>query len=256
MHQSNRSARAPGRTVVRLCLAWAVTVLVACSGAPGMRGTASTEPGGAVAVPAPDALRYSVVAERSEIRFIVRRAGTLARLGHNHVILARGVEGVVAVAPELDRSSVQLRLPVVGFEVDPPAARAALGAGFEPVPPQAVAGTRRNMLSDKVLDAARHVAVEVDTVAVAPGAADTVLMTVRMRVRGVARDQQIPVTVTRDRSHLDARAEFTVRQRDFGITPLSVLGGALQVADAVTVKLHIVAVRCDDSSLCAPGADG
>jgi len=193
-----------------------------------------------LATPAPDAKRFVVDAGASRVRFIVRRAGTLARLGHNHVILARRIEGEIALAPELSRTTVALQLPVDGFEVDPPAERAALGEGFEPVPEQAVIGTRRNMLGPRVLDATRHATVRIDTVAVT-GRADALAMTLRIRLREVSRDLTVPVAWRREGDTLSASADFEIRQSDFGITPLSVLGGALQVDDVVPVRLRIVA---------------
>ncbi|QID16281.1 YceI family protein [Nitrogeniibacter mangrovi] len=232
-------------TPVWRCGRWVASLLVlavaACGVSPEMR-VAPEPPSRPLASAPADAARYAVDAARTRIRFIVRRAGTLARLGHNHVIIARQVTGVVALAPALRRSTVSLRLPVAGFEVDPPEARAALGEGFEPVPDAAVAGTRRNMLGERVLDATRYPAVRVDTVAVEPGP-DAVHLTVRITLRGVSRDLRVPVDFVRQGDTLEARAQFEIRQTDFGMTPLAVLGGALQVADAVTVRLHLVAVR-------------
>jgi polyisoprenoid-binding protein YceI len=221
--------------ILWLGLAW----LAGCGTTP--PGTVITDEVSApLATPAPDAKRFVVDADDSRVRFIVRRAGTLARLGHNHVILARRIEGEIALAPEVSRTTVSLQLPVAGFEVDPPAERAALGEGFEPVPEQAVIGTRRNMLGPRVLDVTRHATVRIDTVAVA-GSADAVTMTLRIRLRDVSRDLTVPVAWHREGDTLSATADFEIRQSDFGITPLSVLGGALQVDDGVPIRLHIVA---------------
>lgn len=222
--------------------------LILWLGVVSLTGCGNTAPGTVItdeasvplATPVPDATRFVVDAAASRVRFVVRRAGTLARLGHNHVILARRIEGEIALAPELTRSTVTLRLPVDGFEVDPPAERAALGEGFEPVPEQAVIGTRRNMLGPRVLDASRHATVRIDTVAVVEYG-DALSITLRIRLREVSRDLTVPVAFTREGDTLSATAAFEIRQSDFGITPLSVLGGALQVDDGVSVRLRIVA---------------
>lgn len=196
-----------------------------------------------LAAPAPDAVRYRVASARSDIRFVVYRTGRLAALGHNHVIVARQVDGEIALAPDLTRTQFSLRLPVAAFEVDPPEARRDEGEDFAVQPSaEAVAGTRRNMLGEHVLDAEHHPEVRIDAVAVR-GALPTPTVTVRLTLRGVARDVDVPVTVARDGDSLTATADFDVRQRDFGITPMSVFGGALQVADAVTVRMRIVATR-------------
>jgi polyisoprenoid-binding protein YceI len=210
-------------------------------------GTATPPaPGAGPAAPAPlaraaaDAVPFAIDAEASRLRFIVRRAGTLARLGHNHVILARRIDGQILRAPDITRSTVSLRLPVAHFEVDPPAERAALGVGFEPLPAQAVLATRRNLLGPRVLDATRHPEVRIDTVAVA-GPAAAPRLTLRIALRGVARDITVPVRLLQAGPALQVEADFELRQSDFDIAPLSVLGGALQVADPVTVQVRLVA---------------
>lgn len=217
--------------------------LAACTTASPPPPADARAPAAALAVLAPDALRYRVASEHSAVHFRVYRAGRLAALGHNHVIVARQVEGTVALAPDLARTQFSLRLPVAAFEVDPPEARRDAGEGFEVQPSaEAVAGTRRNMLGERVLDAEHHPEVRIDAVAV-HGALPTPTVTVRLTLRGVARDVDVPVTVARDGDALTATADFDIRQTDFGITPMSVLGGALQVADAVTVRMRIVATR-------------
>ena len=40
-----------------------------------------------------------------------------------------------------------------------------------------------------------------------------------------------------------ASGAFQVRQTDFGITPFSVAGGAVQVADVVDVRFDITAIK-------------
>ncbi|TVO51590.1 YceI family protein [Denitromonas halophila] len=196
-----------------------------------------------LAEPAPDAVRYQVASARSDVRFVVYRAGRLAALGHNHVIRAGQVNGQIALAPTLSQSSFSLRLPVTQFTVDPPDARHDEGEGFEVQPSaDAIAGTRRNMLGARVLDADNYPTVRIDAVAV-QGALPTVDATVRLRLREVSRDVRVPVTVVQSDHELIATADFKIRQTDFGITPMSVFGGALQVADAVTVRMRLVATR-------------
>jgi len=193
-----------------------------------------------LAVAPSEARVYRVDPDASRIRFIVRRGGTLARLGHNHVILARQVEGDIRLASDPSRSTVTLALPVSGFQVDPADERAALGEGFGPVPDAAVKGTTHNMLGEKVLDAARYPGVRVETVGIHL-AGERFEVTVRITLHGVSRDQTIPVTLEQSQGRLEARAGFSVTQSDFGITPLAVLGGALQVEDAVEVRMDLIA---------------
>jgi len=53
----------------------------------------------------------------------------------------------------------------------------------------------------------------------------------------------VPVAIDYRDGQLAVTAVFAINQTDFGITPLSVLGGALQVADTVKVRMRVVAQR-------------
>ncbi|MCK7501930.1 MAG: YceI family protein [Comamonadaceae bacterium] len=68
-------------------------------------------------------------------------------------------------------------------------------------------------------------------------------MTLRIKLRGVERDITVPVAIDHRDGQLAVTAVFEIKQTDFGITPLSVLGGALQVADTVRVRMRVVAQR-------------
>ncbi len=192
------------------------------------------------------AARYVVDAAASDVRFLVYRAGALARLGHNHVVRAGPIEGRIEVAQDFQRSRFVLRLPVAGFRVDEAAVRAEEGEDFAAaVTPQAVEGTRGNMLGAAVLDAAAHPFIDIESLALTgPEWAPDV--TVLLRMRGVEQRLSVPVAVARDNRRLVATAVFELRQSDFGIAPFSVLGGALQVADTLRVRMRLVAQRADD----------
>ena len=95
--------------------------------------------------------------ELTVITIIVRRAGLLARLGHDHVITSDDESGVVWLGADPASSRFEVRLPVEKLEVDLAAARAAAGAEFAaPVPDSAREGTRQNMLRPEVLDGSRY----------------------------------------------------------------------------------------------------
>ncbi|MGZ5138677.1 MAG: YceI family protein, partial [Burkholderiales bacterium] len=80
----------------------------------------------------------------------VRRSGSLARLGHDHVVASHDVQGYIA--PDERRSNLYVELE--RLVVDEPDLRAQ--AGFETQPSAAfIAGTRQNML-EKVLEFERH----------------------------------------------------------------------------------------------------
>jgi polyisoprenoid-binding protein YceI len=179
--------------------------------------------------------------ERTVVTVIVRRAGPLAKLGHDHVITSADEAGSVWLGSTPADSSFELTLPVDRFDVDLPAARAAAGVEFAaPVPDDARAGTRHNMLRAEVLDGEQFPTLTLRSSA-ASGAWPQPIVRVAVTLKGVAREQEIPVVVERDAAGLTARGELRLNQTDFGITPFSVAGGAIRVADTLEIRFELAA---------------
>ena len=179
--------------------------------------------------------------ERTVVTVFVRRAGPLARLGHDHVITSADEAGSVRLGNTPADSSFELTLPVDRLQVDLPAARAAAGLEFAaPVPDDARAGTRHNMLRAEVLDGQHFPAITLRSSA-ASGAWPQPIVRVAVTLKGVEREQEIPVVVERDADGLTARGELRLNQTDFGITPFSVAGGAIRVADTLEIRFEIAA---------------
>lgn len=182
---------------------------------------------------------FAVDGARSRVVAQVYRAGRLASLGHNHVVEARMLGGLLLRSGD-GSGYAALTIPVGALRVDDPQARAAAGAGFERQPDaDAVKGTHANMLGPRVLDADRwpHVLVRARIDRLAAGAAPA---TVALTLRGVERRYEVPLTVTWRAGDPVVSGTLQLRQSDFGITPFSVLGGALQVADEVRVDFLVV----------------
>jgi polyisoprenoid-binding protein YceI len=178
---------------------------------------------------------------RSSVTIIVRRAGPLARLGHDHVITSAAECGTVWAGDTPAASAFRLQLPVDSFEVDLAAARAGAGAEFAaPVPDEARAGTRRNMLRPEVLDAAAFPVITLRSVA-ASGDWSQPVLRLAVELRGVTREHELPVQVERDSLGLVVHGELRLNQSDYGITPFAVAGGAIQVADALEIRFVIAA---------------
>ncbi|HEX7964914.1 MAG TPA: YceI family protein [Gammaproteobacteria bacterium] len=213
--------------------------LASCRTAPTHPG--SSAPSGEVGKAAAGAAHYQVDPARSDVRFLVYKAGALSAFGYNHVILAKDFKGDVYLAKDFGDSSFTLVLPVKSFVVDEPEARAHEGADFAKQPsPQAVKGTTEHMLGPEELDAEHYSEVRVESVKFTGGMAKAEA-TVRVTLHGTARDLKVPVTVTQDGDDLSASGEFKISQAEFGITPHSALGGAMAVADVVAIKFRIVA---------------
>jgi len=178
---------------------------------------------------------------RTVVTIIVRRAGPLANLGHDHVITSADEAGSVWLGSAPADSSFELTLPVERFDVDLPEGRAAAGPEFAaPVPDEARAGTRRNMLRAAVLDGEHFPAITLRSAA-ASGAWPQPIVRVAVTMKGVEREQEIPVVVERDANGVIARGELRLNQTDFGMTPFSVAGGAIQVADTLEIRFAVAA---------------
>jgi polyisoprenoid-binding protein YceI len=64
---------------------------------------------------------------------------------------------------------------------------------------------------------------------------------IAVTLKGVEREQEIPVIVERTATDVIARGELRLNQTDFGITPFSVAGGAIRVADTLEIRFEIAA---------------
>lgn len=185
--------------------------------------------------------RFQVDPERTAVTVLVRRAGPLARLGHDHVITSADEAGSVWLGNAPADSSFELILPVERFDVDLPAARAAAGLEFAaPVPDDARIGTRHNMLRAEVLDGEHFPTITLRSSATS-GVWPQPIVRVAVTLKGVEREQEIPVIVERTATGVIARGELRLNQTDFGMTPFSVAGGAIQVADTLEIRFEITA---------------
>lgn len=230
------------RGVVRVvpCLV-AVTLLLAGCTVPAPVATPAAPPAAKPAAPAGDPFA-DLLANRatgSVLRFTddaliaitVRRGGALARLGHDHVVAARRIGG--GVDPVAGLAALRFRLDEM--TVDEAALRHEAGLTTQPST-EAIAGTRVNMLT-RVLDAERHPFVEVRARRAAPSAP----MQADITLHGVTRRYQVPVTIDTLQGGVTARGTLILKQTDFGITPFSVLGGAMAVQDALEIRFVLPA---------------
>jgi polyisoprenoid-binding protein YceI len=224
-----------------------LAVAVACAGllaacAPRRAEAPAQPPSARVSMAIPKGARvYDVDPRRSIVTIRVYRAGPLAKLGHNHVITSGEEYGVVWQGREPSGSGFELHVPVVTLVVDDAAARAAAGPDFEgAVPDSAREGTYQNMLRPEVLDGKRFPQVVVQCAALG-GTWNKTVASADVTLKGVTRRVEVPVAIGQADGTLTARGSFHILQSDFGITPFSVGGGAIQVADRVDLSFEIVA---------------
>ncbi|KAB8053398.1 YceI family protein [Janthinobacterium rivuli] len=183
-----------------------------------------------------------IAPEESLLTITVRRGGALARLGHDHVVASRTLQGVVA--PALGRTQFQFLLDQMS--VDEESLRQAAGLTTTPSA-DAIAGTRHNMLV-RVLEAERYPWVRID----ARRAGKQDVFEADITLHGVTRTVQLPVRIEQaaDGRRLQASGSLLLKQSDFGIVPFAVLGGAMAVQDQMELAFRITARQ----ELNAPGS--
>jgi polyisoprenoid-binding protein YceI len=191
----------------------------------------------------PGAVLYQVDPAASKVDILVYRGGTLARLGHNHVMTSKSVAGRVWRHPQLEKSGFELSFPVAELVVDDPEARRAAGTEFPPDIPQGDKdGTRKNMLRAEVLDAEQFPRVKLQSVSVS-GSETAPQITTRITLKDVTREVVVPAKVSIEGSRLTASGEFDIQQTNFGMKPFSVALGAIAVKDQLHIKFELVAEK-------------
>ncbi|MEG0053023.1 MAG: YceI family protein [Comamonas sp.] len=172
----------------------------------------------------------------SRVVITVRRGGTLAKLGHDHVVAAQELQGLVA--PELGRADLYLALD--SLSVDDSDLRTQ--AGFDTQPGAAdIAATRTNMLG-KVLQTQQFPFALIQVRSAAALASDA-LLAVDITLHGVTRSFSVPARVETKRNGLQVSGMLAFDQSSFGITPFSILGGAIQVQDRLELHFDVQAIE-------------
>ncbi len=64
-----------------------------------------------------------------------------------------------------------------------------------------------------------------------------------MHLHGVVRSISFPTLVAVNSDTLGAEGTFEVNQKDYGIKPVSVVGGLVQVKDKVKIRFKFVAIQ-------------
>lgn len=230
--------RFPWSCVTALLLAG---LLGACAGTPHQaRGPAALPP--APPLPVAGARRYRPDPADSYIRVRVYRAGPLAAVGHNHIIASSDFSGTVYVQPRLRDSAFDLTLPLASLAVDPPALREQAGEEFaSEISDTDRAGTRKNMLGPRGLDAAQFPVIRLRSAGIS-GSDSRPQVRLRITLHGVTREYAVPFRLTREPGRLTATGTLRLRQTDFGIEPYSILAGGLRVQDEIDVRFRIAAV--------------
>ncbi len=184
---------------------------------------------------------WQVTGSQLEIR--VYRDGPMQKLGHDHLITSDRIAGEVELREPLAATRFALRLPLDSLVVDDAAARSRAGGVFDaPVPEKDREATRRNMLGERLLDAARHgeMLLTAESITGSPGHLQA---SVRVALAGQEHVIAAPFTLTVTGGRLVAHADLRLTHAELGLEPFAVALGALRVRDDLEVGLTVEARR-------------
>ena len=173
----------------------------------------------------------AVDATTSQILIEVGKAGMLGFAGHAHEVAAGDVHGRITFDPaDLQRTGIRLEFPA-----------AALRVTGRDEPPADVIEVQKVMEGDRVLDVARFPTIvfasrRVAITLRAAGSAD-VLIDGDMTLHAVTRPMKIRASVLLDAGgRMTARGSFVLKQTEFGIVPVTAMGGAIRVKDELDIQ--------------------
>ena len=191
--------------------------------------------------------RYEVIAGESDLRIQVFRSGSLARLGHNHVISTSALSGSVLVGDSGTGRSIDIRIPVDSLRVDDPAIRAEEGQAFSAeMSEEDIAGTRENMLGRKLLQADEFDEIRVFSDRIS-GDLPQLTIEAEITIRGSTHVVELPVTVETYEDRLVASGRSEISHAELGLSPFSAGFGTLRVGEEMVFKYRITARKADST---------
>jgi polyisoprenoid-binding protein YceI len=175
--------------------------------------------GPSVRAQAADAKTIDVL--RSKLTIFVYKSGFFSAFADNHIINAPIASGTFsATAPLSITMTVQAR-------------------NLEVVDPDLAADKRREvqtrMLGPEVLDVERYPTMRFASERIEATGSDAWKVAGNLTIHGQTR----PIAVAVAASNGAYRGHVRIRQRDFGITPISIAGGTVKVKDEIVVEFVI-----------------
>lgn len=184
--------------------------------------------------------RYAVDYSASYLLAVTGKTGMFSFAAHNHAIIAKDWTASINFNPaDLAHSSVDIKAPTASLVIDSNEARqvAQLGPGPSPADVRAI---QEKMLSSEVLDAAHDPVMRFTSTKVDLSGEGRLILTGDFELHGKQQRVKLPAqySVRSDQAVFDS--EFTIRQKDYGITPVSIAGGMVKVKNSVAIRIHLV----------------
>jgi polyisoprenoid-binding protein YceI len=180
--------------------------------------------------------QYTLDPKASQIAVHVGKAGLFGFAGHEHDVVVGNFRGSVTLDPEqLGRSSVDITIDSASLRVT--------GKGE---PAKDVPEVQATMVGPKCLDVARFPSIRFVSKSVSAGRASGAARDLAIRgdltLHGVTREITLSVRLEVAPDSIRATGATTLRQKDFGITPISI-GGVVNVKNELALSWRLVARR-------------
>lgn len=164
--------------------------------------------------------KRAIDVHHSTLKVFVYKSGLFSAFGHNHEIAAPIETGWVSLEP----AGVEFRVAACKLRVLDPDVSADERAKVQ-----------KTMEGPEVLDCARFSEIRFQSTSVEKTGADQWTVRGNLSLHGQSR----PVSVAVKRQGGRYRGSARVKQRDFGMTPVSVAGGTVKVKDEVKIEFEI-----------------
>jgi polyisoprenoid-binding protein YceI len=179
------------------------------------------------------ARQYAINAMVSRFTVQAFASGLLSAFGHNPKIAIRDLKGDINFNPEqIDKSMMHL----------------VIRADSLSVTDNISDKDRRDIESEmreKVLEISKYPEIVFDVAGVTVNQAEdsqfNVTLNGQLKLHGVTRSQKVPATLVGTGDMLRSFGEFSLRQTDYGVKPVSAVGGGLKVKDELKLTFDIVA---------------
>ena len=187
---------------------------------------------------------YSIVGGQSDIHVLVYKAGALGALGHNHVVSVGGLSGKVYLSQPRTNSRFEFNIAVNKLIIDAPRLRKQEGKGFTSKPTASdIKGTRKNMLSRKLLNGAKYPSIRVKGTGGPQAGKTSGTLNVSVTILGRTKTLRLPISLSVKGDKLTASGSKRISHAQLGLKPFSALFGALKVGNQMDLKYRVTARR-------------
>jgi len=176
--------------------------------------------------------RYVINPMISRFTVKVTATGMLSAFGHSPTIQIRHLKGEIVFSPQaLEQSSLHFVVRADSLSVSD---------NISDKDRREIEGQMRV----QVLETSKYPEIIYDSHSVVKSLADSesdVVLIGNLTLHGVTRPQKIPARITVTGDLLRAFGEFSLRQSDYSIKPVSAVGGGLKVKDEVMFSYDVAA---------------